>query len=70
MKMPEEVRDLEEQVSEAEDNLSEAVTELWKIISPTSEEVEVALREHEDNWNPTDLDVLRNVMAGRYEDFG
>jgi hypothetical protein len=48
-----------------EDKLSEAVTLLWKAVNPTPDEIEAAsdvLREHEDNWNPTDLDILRNIL--------
>lgn len=62
-----EIRKLEVYISTLEDKLSKYTTKLWKLVNPTPDEVDGAkdtLREHENNWEPTDLDILRNILKG------
>lgn len=62
------VRQLVKKIERAEDRLSELTSSLWTLVCPSSDEIEGAqdcLRAHEDNYDPTDLQVLITVLKGR-----
>ena len=65
-----EINKLIAQIDDLEDSRSELVTKLWRLVDPKPDEIEAtrdSLREHEENWDPTDLDILRNILKGDRE---
>jgi len=67
--MTKQERLLLKRVKAAEDRLSGLVTKLWKLVDPEQNEIDVAIEVmnvHDDNWNPTDLEVLRHVLSCRH----
>ena len=57
------------QIKTVEDTLARLTTKLWKLVDPTSEEIEVAhdvMASHDDNYDPTDLEILRHIISCRH----
>jgi hypothetical protein len=70
MKNKPDIEKLVERIEVLEDGLSELTTQLWKLVDPKPEEIEAVcevLREHDDNWSPTDLDILKAILNGDRE---